>query len=188
MSTPLNLFVLPSTAFNSQDASACYVLAPASLADPELLISQSIHEAFMANPHYAWSQLADILMVKGFILPEGVYVSEKRWDSPQSTLDDAFFVEVPSTAEHEYAGKRLDVLTSVGGEFGEAMLCDARGQVLYSNDQVRKLDADHEIGDVFHQVPLGQLVLPLKQFGPDMKAAERAKQLLTAAAFDFVTE
>lgn len=179
----MNLFILPSTHLHSE-LGCVYLLAPPDLADPELLISQSIHQEYMANPAYSWADLAKRLASVGFSVPDNIFVSEKYWDAPQTKVDDNFFVLFPEDAGHEYAGKRMDVLTNTAFEMGEAVLCDAKSQLLYATDLVRKLKPGHQIGDVFEQVPLGKLKLPLDQFANDKAAAARARQMLEAANFE----
>lgn len=179
----MNIFLLPST-FLHPEMGSVYLLGPSGLKDPETLISQAIHDEYLANPGYSWADLAKRLAGLGFEVPENVYVSEKCWDSPQTKADDNFYIEFPADAPHEYAGKRLDVLTNIAFEMGNAMLYDQRGQMLYSTDLVRSIRPGSEVGEPFEQVPLGKLILPLAQFSSDKAAAERARQFLKAADFE----
>ncbi len=194
----LRLYIFPSvTGLASMQR---YILAPEERTDVEVELSRITSEAAAANPRFEWTDIVARLTAAGFVAPDSTWFIEKPWDDARKPVVTCFYVEFPSDAPHEHAGKRLTATTAVPGEDGLPLLLDEHGQLLQASDRLWSANDDglaFEIDQVQRrpapaqerpagartQVPLGPVIVPQDQFATPEQAAQ-AVQLLRDAHFE----
>ena len=172
-----------------------YVLVDKATPDAVLQVEATVAATsrYLANVGLCtYQNTVDALREKGLIVVSSVTLT-RAWDAYPGSVLDTWTVRIPKDAPHSLAGLTMMADPLPGLEHNAcALRCEGTQEVFLPNDQPYRyverarenlMMSNSATDEIYAQVPLGPVELPLAQFGGLESAERRAENLLKEAGF-----
>jgi hypothetical protein len=177
------------------DSHPIYILVDRATPDAILQVEATVAATsrYLANVGLCtYQNIVDALRKEGLTVVASVTLT-RAWDVYPGSVLDTWTVRIPKDAPHSLAGITMMADPLPGLEHNAcALRCEGTQEVYLPNDQpYRYIERARENlmiqnspnEEVYEQVPLGPIELPLAQFGGLESAARRAENLMKEAGF-----